>query len=115
MPRCRQSGTRAGDRSPSAGPLPAEDRLHGGGDRAPRVVVDGEVIELGRGKRVRWLDTPHIPHGWDAGVLCQGTTGTLLRGDLFTQPGDGAAALHALAADYDRRLGDGGAAIARAA
>jgi hypothetical protein len=27
------------------------------------------VIDLGKGKRVRYLDTPHIPHGWEAGVL----------------------------------------------
>jgi len=40
---------------------------------------------------VRYLDTPHIPHGWDAGVLYEETTGTLLCGDLFTQIGDGPA------------------------
>ncbi len=60
-------------------------------DRAPRVLEDGETIELGKGKRVRYLDTPHIPHGWDAGVLHEETSGTLLCGDLFTQIGDGAA------------------------
>ena len=38
-------------------------------DRAPRVLQDGEVIDLGRGKKVRYLDTPHTPHGWDAGVV----------------------------------------------
>jgi flavorubredoxin len=59
-------------------------------DRAPRVLQDGETIDLG-GKRVRYLDTPHIPHGWEAGVLYEETTGTLLCGDLFTQLGDGAA------------------------
>jgi flavorubredoxin len=129
-------------------------------DRMPRVLRDGEVIELG-GKRVRFIDTPHTPHGWDAGVLYEETTGTLLCGDLFTQlgneralterdivgpaiaaedifrysslnpamgstirglaaltprtlalmhgpsfAGDGAAALHALADDYDRRISD---------
>ncbi len=57
-------------------------------DRAPRILQDGEVMELGRGKRVRYLDTPHIPHGWDAGVLFEEATGTLLCGDLFTQLGD---------------------------
>jgi flavorubredoxin len=60
-------------------------------DRAPRVLQDGEVIELGRGKRLRYIDTPHIPHGWDAGVLYEEGTGTLLCGDLFTQLGDGPA------------------------
>jgi flavorubredoxin len=60
-------------------------------DRPPREVKDGEVIELGGGKRVRYIDTPHIPHGWDAGVLYEESTGTLLCGDLFTQLGDGSA------------------------
>jgi flavorubredoxin len=128
-------------------------------DRAPRVLADGETIDLG-GKRVRFIDTPHTPHGWDAGVLFEETTRTLLCGDLFTQlgndkqltegdvvgpaiaaenlfqysslspnmgttirslaglaprtlalmhgpsfTGNGAAALHALADDYDRRAG----------
>jgi flavorubredoxin len=60
-------------------------------DRAPRVLKDGEVVDLGRGKRVRFIDTPHIPHGWDAGVLYEESTATLLCGDLFTQLGNGAA------------------------
>jgi flavorubredoxin len=58
-------------------------------DRTPHVLQDGEAIDLGQGKRVRYLDTPHIPHGWEAGVLFEESTGTLLCGDLFTQPGDG--------------------------
>lgn len=60
-------------------------------DRKPRVLQDRETIDLGNGKRVRYLDTPHIPHGWDAGVLYEETTGTLLCGDLFTQLGNGPA------------------------
>jgi flavorubredoxin len=60
-------------------------------DRAPRVLQDGEVIELGRGKQVRYLDTPHTPHGWDAGVMYEESSGTLLCGDLFTQLGNGPA------------------------
>jgi hypothetical protein len=60
-------------------------------DRAPRVLSDGEVIDLGGGKRVFYLDTPHIPHGWDAGVLYEESTGTLLCGDLFTHLGNGPA------------------------
>jgi flavorubredoxin len=59
-------------------------------NRAPRILADGEAIDLG-GKRVRYLDTPHIPHGWDAGVLYEEATGTLLCGDLFTHVGDGPA------------------------
>lgn len=60
-------------------------------DRTPRVLNDGEVIDLGGGKRVRFIDTPHTPHGWDAGVLFEESTRTLMCGDLFTQLGDGPA------------------------
>lgn len=59
-------------------------------DRAPRALADGETIELGD-KRVRHIDTPHVPHAWEARVLYEETTGTLLCGDLFTHLGDGAA------------------------
>src|SRR4051794_30252251 len=58
-------------------------------DRAPRPLADGEVIDLG-GKRVRHIYTPHVPHAWDAQVMYEETTGTLLCGDLFTHLGDGA-------------------------
>ena len=60
-------------------------------DRPPRILANGETLELGGGRRVRWIDTPHVPHGWEAGVLYEETTGTLLCGDLFTQTGGGAA------------------------
>jgi flavorubredoxin len=59
-------------------------------DRPPRALADGEVIDLG-GKRVRHIDTPHVPHAWEARVLYEETTGTLLCGDLFTHLGDGPA------------------------
>lgn len=58
--------------------------------RPPRALGDGEVLDLG-GRRVRYLATPHVPHCWDAGLLYEETTGTLLCGDLFTQSGDGPA------------------------
>lgn len=60
-------------------------------NRTPRMLEHGEVLDLGGGKRVRYLDTPHAPHGWDAGVMFEESTRTLLSGDLFTQLGDGAA------------------------
>jgi flavorubredoxin len=59
-------------------------------DRAPRALNDGEVLDLG-GKRVRYLATPHLPHGWDAGLMFEETTGTLLCSDLLGQIGDGPA------------------------
>ena len=60
-------------------------------DRPPRALANGEVIKLGGGKSVRYIDTPHTPHGWDAGLLYEESTGTLMCGDLFTQLGDGPA------------------------
>ncbi len=59
-------------------------------DRPPRPLADGEVISLGK-MRVRHMDTPHVPHGWEARVLYEETSGTLLCGDLFTQLGNGPA------------------------
>lgn len=57
-------------------------------DAVPRALADGEVLDIG-GHRLRWIDTPHLPHGWDCGYLFDECTGTLLCGDLFTQPGMG--------------------------
>jgi flavorubredoxin len=59
-------------------------------DRPPRALGDGEVIEIGA-KRLRHIDTPHVPHGWEARVLYEETTRTLLCGDLFTRLGKGPA------------------------
>ena len=55
-------------------------------DRPPRPLGDGEVMELGD-KRMRRIATPHVPHGWDAGLFFEETTSTLLCGDLFTALG----------------------------
>ena len=59
-------------------------------DRPPRPLADDEVLDIG-GKRLRYLATPHVPHGWDAGLFYEETTSTLLAGDLFTQMGEGPA------------------------
>jgi len=56
--------------------------------RPPRALSDGEVLELGA-HRVRWFDTPHLPHAWECGFMMEEKTRTLLCGDLFTQPGVG--------------------------
>ncbi|HEY6982815.1 MBL fold metallo-hydrolase [Reyranella sp.] len=55
-------------------------------DRRPRALKNDETVDLG-GKTVRWLDTPHVPHNWDAGLIYEETTGTLFSSDLFTQFG----------------------------
>ena len=53
-------------------------------DRPPRAVKDGELITSGR-RRVRYIDTPHVPHSWESGLVFEETTRTLFCGDLFTQ------------------------------
>jgi flavorubredoxin len=59
-------------------------------DRPARALTDDEVLDIG-GRRLRFIATPHVPHGWEAGVFHEETTNTLLCGDLFTHTGDGAA------------------------
>jgi flavorubredoxin len=55
-------------------------------DRPPRPLADGEVVDIG-GHRIRWIDTPHLPHAWEAGIIYDETTRTLFCGDLFTRTG----------------------------
>lgn len=57
--------------------------------RPPRALADGEVLDLG-GLRARWLDTPHVPGPWEAGVLFEETTSTLFCGDIFSRSGPAA-------------------------
>lgn len=59
-------------------------------DRPPHAMADGQVLNLG-GRQVRLLSTPHVPHGWDAIVLFEEATSTLLCGDLFSAGGNGPA------------------------
>jgi flavorubredoxin len=59
-------------------------------DRPARTLADDEVLDVGE-RRLRFLATPHVPHGWEAGIFFEETTNTLLCGDLFTHPGDGPA------------------------
>jgi flavorubredoxin len=59
-------------------------------DRPPVPIGPDGTFDLG-GKQIRSIDTPHVPHGWDAHVLYEESTGTLFCGDLLTQVGDGPA------------------------
>ncbi len=56
-------------------------------DRASRPLADGEVLQTGL-HRFRFLATPQVPHGWDAGLLFDEAEQTLLCSDLFFHPGD---------------------------
>jgi flavorubredoxin len=107
------------------GALGCEVSLYDLCDRPPRPLADGEVLDLG-GKRVRQIPTPHIPHGWEAQVLFEETTRTLLLGDLLSQGGNhdpfaaselvgaalemenafGVSSLHPRTGDVIRSLGD---------
>lgn len=55
--------------------------------RPPRGLAKDDVIDTGTHK-YRFVPTPHLPHGWDAGVLFEETSGVLLCSDLFHQVGD---------------------------
>ena len=52
-----------------------------------RGLADGGTFTTGK-YRFRFCRTPHLPHGWDAGVLFEETEKTLLCSDLFHQTGD---------------------------
>lgn len=56
-------------------------------DRPPRALAADETFCTGR-MRFRYRPTPHLPHGWDAGVLFEETQKVLFCSDLFTHNGD---------------------------
>ena len=76
--------------APEATPFGAEigvlTSLNDFAARPARGFGDGEEFSIGN-RRMKWLYTPHVPHGWDCGILFDLSTRTLLCGDLFTQPG----------------------------
>ena len=55
--------------------------------RPARGMEDGESFETGKFK-FRFVQTPHVPHCWEAGMLFEETNKTLLCSDLFTHSGD---------------------------
>ena len=54
--------------------------------RPPRPLTNDEIIDIGD-HRLQWIDTPHVPGPWEAGVLFDQTTRTLFCGDLFSRTG----------------------------
>jgi flavorubredoxin len=55
--------------------------------RAPKALTREDTLSTGK-RRFRFLPTPQIPHGWDAGVMFEETAQTLFCSDLFFQWGD---------------------------
>ena len=55
-------------------------------DRPARGLEAGEVLATGK-YRFRYHPTPHLPHGWDAGVLFEEVRGTMFVSDLFHHNG----------------------------
>ena len=75
---------------------PSAEVIHGGiacmvslndlADRPPRIIGD-DALDIGA-HVLRFIPTPHVPHGWESGRWYDETTSTLFAGDLFTQVGD---------------------------
>ncbi len=55
--------------------------------RPARPLDNGEVLIIGH-HRLRFLATPHLPHGWDAGLFFEEQDRILLCSDLFFHPGN---------------------------
>ena len=77
----------APDAVPLCGKIAAMVSISDMTDRPVHALADGEEISLGR-YRVKWFDTPHLPHSWDCGFLMEMCTRTFFCGDLFTQGGN---------------------------
>src|SRR3954466_603371 len=73
---------------PVCGQIAAMVSVNDYADRPAHALADGADLDLGR-HQLRWFDTPHMPHGWECGLMMEMSTRTFLCGDLFTQGGPG--------------------------
>jgi flavorubredoxin len=73
--------------TPVVGVIGAMVNIEDFSNRPPRALAPEERLETGR-HRFRFVPTPHLPHGWDAGVLFEETDRVLLCSDLLHQIGD---------------------------
>ncbi|MBI3847829.1 MAG: MBL fold metallo-hydrolase [Planctomycetes bacterium] len=71
---------------PTCGVIGAVVNLGDFAIRPPRGLEKGETFSTGH-YRFRYQPTPHLPHGWDAGVLFEETQRTLFCSDLFHHTG----------------------------
>ena len=70
--------------------------------RPARSLNRDQTLVTGK-RRFRFIPTPHVPHGWDAGVLLEETDGTLFCSDLFHQWGEREPLTHASLIDRARQ------------
>jgi flavorubredoxin len=77
---------------PVCGRIAAMTSVNDFADRPGRALGDSEELTLGS-HTMRWFDTPHMPHGWECGLMMESSTRTFFCGDLFTQGGPGDVAL----------------------
>jgi flavorubredoxin len=68
-------------------PLAALVNVNDFANRPARQLLESDVLTTGQ-RRFRYVSTPQLPHGWDAGVIFEETTRTLLCSDLLHQNGD---------------------------
>jgi len=55
--------------------------------RPARILMSDDVLNTGK-CRYRLVHTPHLPHGWDAGMLFEETQQTMFCSDLFHHVGE---------------------------
>jgi flavorubredoxin len=77
---------RAPNAQPAVGQVGAMVNVTDYSNRPPLAMAPGDVLSTGR-HRFRWVPTPHLPHGWDAGMLFEEHDRVLFCSDLFHQFG----------------------------
>ncbi|HZM93232.1 MAG TPA: MBL fold metallo-hydrolase [Vicinamibacterales bacterium] len=77
---------RAPDARPACGQVGALVNITDYATRPPLALAPGDALTTGR-HRFRWVPTPHLPHGWDAGMLFEEQDRVLFCSDLFHQFG----------------------------
>ncbi len=72
---------------PVCGVIGATVNINDFAHRRSRVLANNEVLATGR-RRFRFLETPQVPHAWDASLLLEEDESTLFCSDLFLHNGD---------------------------
>ncbi len=87
---------------PACGLVGAQVSVNDFSLRQARVLAHDEILKTGK-YRFRFRQTPHVPHNWEAGLLFEEVTRTLLCSDLFTHDGDAEAVTEADVVDRAKR------------